>query len=73
MFLGILGGTPEHWSQYGLAYRDAWVKAGHNVNDADVAVLCMDLLARTIAKEGKFTFSMKEKCLRPVQQKQEDQ
>jgi alkanesulfonate monooxygenase SsuD/methylene tetrahydromethanopterin reductase-like flavin-dependent oxidoreductase (luciferase family) len=38
MFLGILGGTPEHWSQYGLAYRDAWAKAGHDVNDADVAV-----------------------------------
>ena len=38
MFLGILGGTPEHWSQYGLAYRDAWAKAGHNVNNADVAV-----------------------------------
>src|SRR3954470_13767632 len=38
MFLGILGGTPEHWSQYGLAYRDAWTKAGHKREDADVAV-----------------------------------
>jgi alkanesulfonate monooxygenase SsuD/methylene tetrahydromethanopterin reductase-like flavin-dependent oxidoreductase (luciferase family) len=38
MFLGILGGTPEHWAQYGLAYRNAWVKAGNNINDADVAV-----------------------------------
>ncbi len=38
MFLGILGATPEHWSQYGLAYRNAWAKAGHNINDADVAV-----------------------------------
>jgi alkanesulfonate monooxygenase SsuD/methylene tetrahydromethanopterin reductase-like flavin-dependent oxidoreductase (luciferase family) len=23
MFLGILGGTPEHWPQYGRAYRQA--------------------------------------------------
>ncbi len=38
MFLGILGGTPEHWEQYGLAYRDAWAKAGHKADDADVAV-----------------------------------
>jgi hypothetical protein len=40
MFLGILGGTPEHWSQYGLAYTDAWIKAGHKIEDADVAVHC---------------------------------
>jgi alkanesulfonate monooxygenase SsuD/methylene tetrahydromethanopterin reductase-like flavin-dependent oxidoreductase (luciferase family) len=38
MFLGILGGSPEHWAQYGVAYRDAWAKAGHNADDADVAV-----------------------------------
>jgi alkanesulfonate monooxygenase SsuD/methylene tetrahydromethanopterin reductase-like flavin-dependent oxidoreductase (luciferase family) len=38
MFLGILGGTPEHWGQYGHAYRDAWVKAGHPADAADVAV-----------------------------------
>jgi alkanesulfonate monooxygenase SsuD/methylene tetrahydromethanopterin reductase-like flavin-dependent oxidoreductase (luciferase family) len=38
MFLGILGGTPEHWAQYGHAYRDAWVKAGHTAGEADVAV-----------------------------------
>jgi alkanesulfonate monooxygenase SsuD/methylene tetrahydromethanopterin reductase-like flavin-dependent oxidoreductase (luciferase family) len=37
MFLGILGGTPEHWAQYGTAYRDAWAQAGH-VNRADIAV-----------------------------------
>jgi len=23
LFLGILGGTPEHWAQYGHAYRTA--------------------------------------------------
>jgi len=38
MFLGILGGTPQHWAQYGLAYRDAWAKAGHPADAAEVAV-----------------------------------
>src|SRR4051794_925455 len=38
MFLGILGGTPEHWAQYGHAYRDAWAKVGHPVDAADIAV-----------------------------------
>ena len=38
MFLGILGGTPEHWAQYGHAYRNAWAKAGHPANAADIAV-----------------------------------
>jgi alkanesulfonate monooxygenase SsuD/methylene tetrahydromethanopterin reductase-like flavin-dependent oxidoreductase (luciferase family) len=38
MFLGILGGTPEHWAQYGRAYRDAWSKVGHPADAADVAV-----------------------------------
>lgn len=38
MFLGILGGSPEHWGQYGNGYREAWVEAGHNIDDADIAV-----------------------------------
>lgn len=38
MFLGILGGTPEHWAQYGRAYRDAWVKAGHDLGTENIAV-----------------------------------
>ncbi|HEX8210098.1 MAG TPA: LLM class flavin-dependent oxidoreductase [Longimicrobium sp.] len=38
MFLGILGGTPEHWAQYGRAYRDAWAEAGHPADAAEVAV-----------------------------------
>ncbi len=38
MFLGILGGTPEHWAQYGHAYREAWDQAGHAADGADVAV-----------------------------------
>jgi alkanesulfonate monooxygenase SsuD/methylene tetrahydromethanopterin reductase-like flavin-dependent oxidoreductase (luciferase family) len=38
MFLGILGGTPEHWAQYGHAYRDAWAEMGHPTEAADIAV-----------------------------------
>jgi alkanesulfonate monooxygenase SsuD/methylene tetrahydromethanopterin reductase-like flavin-dependent oxidoreductase (luciferase family) len=38
MFLGILGGTPEHWAKYGAAYRQAWAEAGHPDSAADVAV-----------------------------------
>jgi alkanesulfonate monooxygenase SsuD/methylene tetrahydromethanopterin reductase-like flavin-dependent oxidoreductase (luciferase family) len=38
MFLGILGGTPEHWAQYGHAYRDAWAQVGHPAEAADIAV-----------------------------------
>jgi alkanesulfonate monooxygenase SsuD/methylene tetrahydromethanopterin reductase-like flavin-dependent oxidoreductase (luciferase family) len=38
MFLGILGGTPQHWAQYGHAYRDAWAQVGHPAEDARIAV-----------------------------------
>jgi alkanesulfonate monooxygenase SsuD/methylene tetrahydromethanopterin reductase-like flavin-dependent oxidoreductase (luciferase family) len=38
MFLGILGGTPEHWANYGHAYRNAWNQAGHPAEGADIAV-----------------------------------
>lgn len=38
MFLGILGGTPQHWAQYGHAYRDAWAQRGHSVENAGIAV-----------------------------------
>jgi alkanesulfonate monooxygenase SsuD/methylene tetrahydromethanopterin reductase-like flavin-dependent oxidoreductase (luciferase family) len=38
LFLGILGGTPERWAQYGHAYRDAWAQAGHPPDAAAVAV-----------------------------------
>jgi alkanesulfonate monooxygenase SsuD/methylene tetrahydromethanopterin reductase-like flavin-dependent oxidoreductase (luciferase family) len=38
MFLGILGGSPEHWAEYGHAYRTAWDKAGHTSGAADIAV-----------------------------------
>jgi hypothetical protein len=36
IFLGILGGTPEHWAQYGHAHRNAWDGSGHGfVGDDD--------------------------------------
>lgn len=38
MFLGILGGSPEHWAQYGRTYRAAWAKVGHPAGTADIAV-----------------------------------
>jgi alkanesulfonate monooxygenase SsuD/methylene tetrahydromethanopterin reductase-like flavin-dependent oxidoreductase (luciferase family) len=38
MFLGILGGTPQHWAQYGHAYRAAWAEVGHSAEDAGIAV-----------------------------------
>jgi alkanesulfonate monooxygenase SsuD/methylene tetrahydromethanopterin reductase-like flavin-dependent oxidoreductase (luciferase family) len=38
MFLGILGGTSQHWAQYGHAYRDAWAQVGHPSEDAGIAV-----------------------------------
>ncbi len=38
MFLGILGGSPQHWAQYGAGYRQAWKAAGHSRENADVAV-----------------------------------
>jgi alkanesulfonate monooxygenase SsuD/methylene tetrahydromethanopterin reductase-like flavin-dependent oxidoreductase (luciferase family) len=38
MFLGILGGSAEHWARYGRAYRDAWAQTGQPAGAADVAV-----------------------------------
>jgi alkanesulfonate monooxygenase SsuD/methylene tetrahydromethanopterin reductase-like flavin-dependent oxidoreductase (luciferase family) len=38
LFLGILGGTPAHWAQYGRAYRHAWEQVGHPAEAADIAV-----------------------------------
>ena len=38
MFLGIIGGTPERWGNYGIAYRDAWTNAGHPENLSDIGV-----------------------------------
>jgi alkanesulfonate monooxygenase SsuD/methylene tetrahydromethanopterin reductase-like flavin-dependent oxidoreductase (luciferase family) len=38
MFLGVLGGTPEHWARYGHAYRAAWNEVGHPAERADIAI-----------------------------------
>src|SRR4051794_21564228 len=38
LFLGILGGSPEHWAQYGRAYRQAWAQVGPPADAADIAV-----------------------------------
>src|SRR4051794_38571274 len=38
LFLGILGGTPDHWAQYGYGYRAAWETLGHSAQAADIAV-----------------------------------
>jgi alkanesulfonate monooxygenase SsuD/methylene tetrahydromethanopterin reductase-like flavin-dependent oxidoreductase (luciferase family) len=49
MFLGILGGTPEHWAQYGTAYRTAWGQAGHPAERARIAVAMHGFVADTDA------------------------
>ncbi|MFF7337387.1 LLM class flavin-dependent oxidoreductase [Streptomyces sp. NPDC008163] len=50
MFLGILGGTPEHWAQYGHAYRNAWTQADHPTEQADIAVAVHGYVADTSEK-----------------------
>jgi len=45
MFLGILGGTPQHWAQYGRAYRDAWSRVGHPAQAAAIAVAAHGFVA----------------------------
>jgi alkanesulfonate monooxygenase SsuD/methylene tetrahydromethanopterin reductase-like flavin-dependent oxidoreductase (luciferase family) len=55
MFLGILGGTPEHWAQYGRAYRDAWARVGHPADAADVAVAVHGFVGEN-DREAKATY-----------------
>lgn len=55
MFLGILGGTAEHWAQYGHAYRDAWARAGHPADAADIAVAVHGFVAED-GREAKATY-----------------
>jgi alkanesulfonate monooxygenase SsuD/methylene tetrahydromethanopterin reductase-like flavin-dependent oxidoreductase (luciferase family) len=50
MFLGILGGTPEHWARYGHAYREAWAQSGQSADDADIAVAVHGFVADTDAQ-----------------------
>jgi alkanesulfonate monooxygenase SsuD/methylene tetrahydromethanopterin reductase-like flavin-dependent oxidoreductase (luciferase family) len=49
LFLGILGGTPEHWAQYGHAYRRAFTEAGHPANAAEIAVAVHGFVAASDA------------------------
>jgi alkanesulfonate monooxygenase SsuD/methylene tetrahydromethanopterin reductase-like flavin-dependent oxidoreductase (luciferase family) len=49
MFLGVLGGTPEHWARYGQAYREAWATSGHPPEGADIAVAMHGYVAATDA------------------------
>lgn len=55
MFLGILGGTPEHWAQYGRAYRQAWANARHGDEPADIAVAVHGFVGET-DREAKATY-----------------
>ena len=55
MFLGILGGTPQRWAQYGRAYRDAWAQVGHPADEADVAVAVHGFVAED-DREAKATY-----------------
>lgn len=55
LFLGILGGTVEHWAQYGRAYRDAWAQAGHPADAADIAVAVHGFVAGN-DREAKATY-----------------
>ena len=50
MFLGTLGGTPEYWAQYGRAYREAWAKAGHSADAANIAVAVHGFVAENDRK-----------------------
>lgn len=55
MFLGILGGTPEHWAQYGHAYRNAWAQVGYPVDTADIAVAVHGFVAED-GREAKAAY-----------------
>lgn len=55
MFLGILGGTPEHWAQYSRAYREAWAQVGHPAEAADIAVAVHGFVGEN-EREAKRTY-----------------
>jgi alkanesulfonate monooxygenase SsuD/methylene tetrahydromethanopterin reductase-like flavin-dependent oxidoreductase (luciferase family) len=55
MFLGILGGSPEHWAQYGKAYRTAWTEAGHLAAAGTIAVAVHGFVAEN-GREAKETY-----------------
>jgi alkanesulfonate monooxygenase SsuD/methylene tetrahydromethanopterin reductase-like flavin-dependent oxidoreductase (luciferase family) len=55
MFLGILGGTPEHWAQYGRVNREAWAQVGHPADAADIAVAVHGFVAKN-DRDAKATY-----------------
>jgi len=57
MFLGILGGTPEYWAQYGHAYHQAWAQVGHPAEAADIAVAVHGSSPTTTARPKPPTWS----------------
>ena len=56
MFLGILGGTAQHWAQYGRAYRDAWAQTGHPTDAADIAVAVHGFVGDDDDRTAKTTY-----------------
>lgn len=55
MFLGILGGSADHWGKYGHAYRETWVRAGHPLGAAEIAVAAHGFVAAS-DREAKATY-----------------
>src|SRR3546814_17865510 len=59
LFLGILGGTPDHWARYGRAYREAWSQRGHPAGEADIAVAVHGFVGED-NREAKATYLRQE-------------
>ena len=55
MFLGVLGGTPQHWAQYGHAYREAWAQVGHPAGAAGIAIAVHGFISQD-DREAKATY-----------------
>ena len=55
MFLGILGGSAEHWARYGHTYREAWTRTGHPAEAADIAVAVHGFVAED-DRQAKATY-----------------
>lgn len=69
MVLGTLGGTAEHWAQYGRARRDAWAKVGHPADAAEAAVAVHGFVAESIGKPRRPTSSTSSGCSRRVRRR----
>ncbi|WP_376772942.1 hypothetical protein [Streptomyces himalayensis] len=57
MFLGILGGSPEHWARYGHAYRDAWAEAPTPPSGPTSRSPCTALSPSPTPRPGRPTWS----------------